>query len=72
MTGNVWQWCADGKRGYTKGKCTDPKGPEGSVRVLRGGSWSDIPLFARSAYRLRNVPSRRGFSFGFRVLVRLD
>jgi formylglycine-generating enzyme required for sulfatase activity len=36
-------------------------------RLLRGGSWLDLPAFCRSAFRIPNLPDiRNGFS-GFRV-----
>lgn len=71
MTGNVCQWCADGKRTYRSDAQTDPEGPDDDKgRMLRGGSWSSDPRFCRRAYR--SVGSYRSISSGFRVLVRLD
>jgi formylglycine-generating enzyme required for sulfatase activity len=68
MHGNVFQWCADGKRKYEPGPARDPVGPEDGDRLVRGGSWSNPGEGARSAagsspkgldYRNNNV--------GFRV-----
>ena len=39
----------------------------GEFRVLRGGSFDDIPQWLRSAYRDGNSPGDRDFSIGFRV-----
>lgn len=38
-----------------------------SLRVLRGGSWSDGPRNLRSANRLRSEPVNRDRNFGFRL-----
>ena len=39
-----------------------------SPRVLRGGSWSDVPQYARSAYRFRVDSTLRGGYLGFRLV----
>ncbi|MDR3437902.1 formylglycine-generating enzyme family protein [Telmatospirillum sp.] len=78
MLGNVWQWTedcwnenyegapADG-RAWTSGDC--------GKRVLRGGSWSNLPTFLRSAARNRDSADNRSFDFasyaGFRVVREL-
>ena len=62
MHGNVWEWCQDWYGGYPSGSVTDPKGASsGSYRVVRGGCWSSIARFCRSASRYRDAP---GFSYG--------
>ena len=75
MLGNVWQWVSDcwnesyvgaPKDGtaWTSGDC--------SKRVLRGGSWSNVPVFARSATRSRADAGGKDFDIssyaGFRVV----
>jgi formylglycine-generating enzyme required for sulfatase activity len=71
MHGNVWEWCADwfGSTYYQDAdNKRDPPGPRtGTLRVLRGGSWSDAPVGCRAAYRTCFDPAARLDSFGFRV-----
>ena len=69
MLGNVWEWCQDGMRDYSSSSATDPVGPEGGSRVLRGGSWNFHPSFVRSAYRYDLDPDFRYYYVGFRVLL---
>ena len=38
-----------------------------TVRVLRGGSWSDLPYFLRASYRGRGEPDLRHSDGGFRI-----
>ena len=48
MHGNVWEWCPTGidEDFYGRSPVDDPLGPfeRASVRVIRGGSWRDVPL----------------------------
>jgi formylglycine-generating enzyme required for sulfatase activity len=75
MLGNVWEWTedcwnasyagapADGTA-WTTGDCAQ--------RVLRGGSWSTVPRFARSAARHKNPADYRDNLTGFRLARTLD
>ena len=70
MHGNAWQWWADkyGDRYYAAASAEDPPGPDtGDLRVLRGGSWVDGPIFARSSKRSAITPGSRFDGTGFRV-----
>jgi formylglycine-generating enzyme required for sulfatase activity len=65
MAGTVWEWCLN--------KSDDPEESRSRAddldrRVLRGGSWGDLPFDARSAYRHRSGPANRYDSYGFRVV----
>ncbi len=71
MHGNVWEWCSDwyNDDGYDTSPKKDPEGPKrGSLRVLRGGSWSDGGLYCRAAFRSRGEPGIRDHNLGFRVV----
>ena len=68
ILGNVWEWCGDAKRKYTSSSQTDPVGV-GWSRVLRGGSWYDLPRFCRIASRYEHAPGFSADFIGFRVLV---
>jgi formylglycine-generating enzyme required for sulfatase activity len=71
MHGNVWEWVQDCYHDSYDGAPTTNKAWESgecAKRVLRGGSWDNIPYFLRSAFRLRNSASFRYSSFGFRLV----
>jgi formylglycine-generating enzyme required for sulfatase activity len=70
MLGNVWEWTEDcwnksyrgaptSGQAWTSGDC--------SLRVVRGGSWSDRPQDTRSALRNGNGSTNRDSFLGIRV-----
>ncbi len=69
LSGNVWEWVWDWYAdSYAGVESLDPKGPKQGVnRVLRGGSFEDGADSARVATRIRDTPSDRYQSLGFRL-----
>jgi formylglycine-generating enzyme required for sulfatase activity len=68
MLGNAGEWCNDFYGKYPKKAVVNPTGPkDGTLRVLRGGSWFSFGRDCRSANRLRNDPAYRYFNTGFRL-----
>jgi formylglycine-generating enzyme required for sulfatase activity len=73
MSGNVYQWCADGyeKDYYANCPQKDPQcGNAAASRVLRGGSWSDSVGSCRATYRNGDAPTTRVNDCGLRVCCR--
>ncbi len=71
MPGNVWEWCADDQQNYTEKATVNPKGSmDTEARVVRGGSWSNRPGDARSAFRFGGLGGSRARGLGFRFLLR--
>lgn len=68
--GNLWEWVEDCYHDSYKGAPADGRAwveNSCSVRVFRGGSWSYLPGFLRSAYRGGLEPGYRNIAVGFRV-----
>jgi len=69
MGGNVSEWVNDwyDPGYYIDGETRNPTGPNnGSFRILRGGSWNNIPNHIRPAVRIPSAPSVRLNDFGIR------
>lgn len=63
MAGNVQEWTASG---YS----ADYDQARGAMPVFRGGSWSNSsPLLMRAASRVREAPTERNNSLGFRCAL---
>lgn len=70
MHGNVWEWVEDC---YASGYAAAHVDGSASIskdctqRVIRGGSWINIPRLVRAAVRSSNAPDFRDYDLGFRV-----
>ncbi len=68
MHGNVWEWVQDWYGRHPSDPVTDPIGPpQGTNRVLRGGSWSGSAKGCRSADRRGSSPCSSNYHFGLRL-----
>ena len=70
MSGNVAEWVWDRYGDYPKGMSIDPTGPQtGTKRIVRGGSYIDLPKFGRVASRQQflNITDKR-LSIGIRLV----
>jgi len=69
MAGNVWEWtCSayDENYGGNEKKCATDNG---TLHVLRGGSWYSGAGYARSAFRYIFTTDDRNYNFGFRLAL---
>ena len=70
MLGNVWEWTEDCWNANFAGAPSDGaawQSGDCTQRVCRGGSWSTVPRFVRSATRHKNPADHRDNVTGFRV-----
>lgn len=69
--GNVWDWCQDVWHDNYNGAPNDGsawlQGGDATRRVVRGGSWGNLPQGVRSAYRLGSPSGDRDIYQGFRL-----
>ncbi len=76
MSGNVWEWVEDYWHDNYEGAPTDGsawvKGPGSSLRVVRGGSYSDHEEHCRSYFRHHIGPGSRWGLLGFRLAKSIE
>jgi formylglycine-generating enzyme required for sulfatase activity len=63
MTGNVAEWCLN-EHDHPQRTCLSGT----AHRVVRGGSWSHVQVFARTSYRDGLGPDGRFDLLGLRVV----
>ena len=71
LHGLVWEWCEDDWRKNSQGTTTEDivlRLEASQVRVIRGGSWDEVPGHCRSAFRELNYSVVRVNFIGFRIL----
>ncbi len=69
--GNAAEWCWDWSGSYTNRTADDPAGPAtGTVRVVRGGSWSNDAAGLRCAARSFLAPASSNTVVSFRCVRR--
>lgn len=70
MSGNVWEWCSDWYGNYSIKDQTNPTGPAtGSVRVIRGGCYSDAAGECRVTVRSNATEGSSLPTLGLRLIM---
>lgn len=72
MAGNAAEWVADwyDREYYQKSPDVNPAGPAtGDKRVIRGGSWADLPTGLRVTSRVSAEPDYEDRTIGFRCAM---
>jgi formylglycine-generating enzyme required for sulfatase activity len=75
MLGNAWEWTEDCWNASYAGAPADGTAwlsGDCAQRICRGGSWSTVPRFARSAARYKNAADHRDNLTGFRLARTLE
>jgi formylglycine-generating enzyme required for sulfatase activity len=70
MMGNVWEWvedCYHENYGGAPASGTTWEEMDCGLRVVRGGSWLNVPWLLRASFRYWNGPDYRYFDLGFRL-----
>jgi sulfatase modifying factor 1 len=73
IVGNVWEWVSDWYRAdcHALGGVRNPTGPPtGTLRVVRGGGWTNNhPMHLQCSHRLPVPQDTYSYSIGFRIAV---
>lgn len=72
MAGNAAEWVADwyDREYYQKSPDRNPSGPAtGERRVIRGGSWADVPMGIRTTVRISAEPEFQDRTVGVRCAM---
>lgn len=72
MAGNAAEWVADwyDREYYPKSSDKNPTGPAaGEKKVIRGGSWADLPSAIRVTARFSAEPEFQDRTVGFRCAM---
>jgi sulfatase modifying factor 1 len=72
MAGNAAEWVADwyDREYYAKSPERNPKGPStGEKRIIRGGSWADLPIGVRATVRISAEPDFQDRTIGVRCAM---
>ncbi|WP_428608429.1 formylglycine-generating enzyme family protein [Sedimenticola sp.] len=75
MHGNVWEWCASVyDEAYSGLELKDASYADDDVRerVVRGGSWHNVPSGIRSASRNKLMPNYHYLRVGFRIVREVE
>ncbi len=69
MHGNVWEWVQEWNAPYPYSDKQDSNAPEiGFSKILRGGSWSEMPFFSRVSTRIYRRDQKVDSDMGFRLV----
>lgn len=70
LSGNVAEWVGDWYGAYNRENNVNPSGPaEGTLRVVRGGSYADDAERIRGGYRGSQSPNVENNKIGFRCVI---
>lgn len=73
MSGNLWEWCQDWTGPYQPTEQFNPTGPpEGTHRIMRGGSWTYDQSFCRVSRRNYISSVIRASNCGLRLAMTLN